>query len=527
MSCPRRDEILAVGALDDPERADHVRGCDDCRGRLAHLEQTFTTLRAAEVGLDGAARARVWQQLDAARAPTAGLRWPWLVLVPTAAAALTLLVLSSLRAPAPSDDELEAPAVVAGVLRSSEGGALVAGPLPRDTWLESREVLVLRVASARLTAQAGARLSLARGQDDRLWWARGQVSVVAGAHALELITPAARVRATDAAYTLEAHATRVVVEVSAGVVEVSRGDSYQAVRAGERAVVELPVAATSGGVDDTSHDTPIPGRVEPGVPGGPRPEDARRDDTSGGAARSTTERATTIDTPSEALRARVSDTLREPGPHRGTTSAERAPSSQEAAPPAASAAAALADARHYLGRDDRRAAALADAVVARAPESVEALLVAGDARRRQGLWLEAEQLYSRAVAHTDGAPFLEEASLRRAEAQAARADVDAALSSLSAARAARTDFLGPERAALEARLHLERGDDAQAYAALLGVEGSADRVLDAPRLQLARRLLHHDRARAVQVLAALVARGGASAREARELLGTDEPAPSP
>jgi hypothetical protein len=528
MSCPRRDEILAVGALDDPERAEHVRGCDDCRARLAHLEHTFATLRSAEVGLDGASRARVWRQVEAARSPAWSPGWPWLLGVPAAAAALTLLVLTSLRPPEPSDDELEAPVVVAGVLRASEGGALVAGPLPRDTWLETPDPLVLRVASARLTAQAGARLSLARGLDDRLWWARGQVSVVAGAHALELITPAARVRAADAAYTLEATATRVVIEVSTGVVEVSHGGVRRPVRAGERAVVELPAAATTAGDGEaTSHDPrpTRPAREAPVEAAAPMPAHATPDE-----ARPATERPAALDTPGETQRAHASDPIREPSPHRVAASERRGPSSREAVPPAASAAVALADARQYLGRDDRRAAALADAVVARAPESVEALLVAGDARRRQALWLEAEQLYRRAIEHPDGAPFLEEASLRRAEAQAARGEPGAALSSLSAARAARTDFLGPERAALEARLHLEGGHDEHAYAALLGAAGSNDRVLDAPRLQLARRLVQHDRARAAQLLEKLMARGGASASEAREILGADDtsvaPAPS-
>lgn len=495
MSCPRRDEILAVGALDDPERADHVRGCDDCRARLAHLEHTFATLRSAEVGLDGPSRARVWQQLDAARAPTAGLRWPWLVAVPTAAAALTLWVLTAVPgAPEPP----EAPRVVAGALRPTQGDVLPPGALPRDTWLEASEGLVLRVASARLSAEAGARLSLAPELDERLWWASGRTSVVVGARALELITPAARVRASDATYTLDATATRLVVEVRAGVVELSVGEARTQVRAGERKVVEVPPTR------DAAHPPPPAHAIAPSLPPAtvpsPSPEAGSPRDLPGVQPEATAPRASP------------------PSPATPRPRAERVAHS-----PATSSA--LADARHYLGRDDRRAAALADAVVARAPESVEALLVAGDARRRQGLWLEAEQLYRRAIEHPDGAPFLEEASLRRAEARAARGETAAALESLGAARRARTDFLGPERAALEARLHLTDGDDERAYAALLRAVDSTDRVLDTPRLQLARRLARHDRARAAQLLAPLIARGGASADEARALLGTDDTAP--
>lgn len=514
MSCPRRDELLAVGALDDPERAAHVRGCDDCRARLAHLEHTLGTLRSAEVGLDAAARARVWREVEAARAPARGLRWPWLIAVPATAAVLTLALLTHL--PRSTEGDEATPTVVAGTLRPTTGSAVEAGPLPRDVWLDAPQALVLRMASAQLTAEPGARLSLTSGPDDGLRWARGRVSVVAGARVLELITPAARVRAADATYTLEASEARVVVEVHAGVVELSQGRVLTTVRAGERAVVEAPATTPAPAHEASAVAAPASAEA-PGAPPSavedPRPSDRPTPHDAAPAATRSPEAC--APGPSDTPLPRARDAS--PADHRAPTPR----------PAAASAASALADARHFLGRDDRRAAALADAVVARAPESVEALLVAGDARRRQGLWLEAEQLYSRAVVHPDGAPFLEEASLRRAEAQAARGELVAALASLSAARAARTDFLGPERVALEARLHLERGDDERAYAALLRLADSTDRVLDTPRLQLARRSVSHDRARAAELLTTLVARGGAVAREARAILDTDDTTATP
>ncbi len=467
-ACPHRDALMRPGALEDGALRAHVASCADCTARAALQQETYAVLRADGAGLDAASRARVWAEVEARRDRGARRSWAWAALIP-AAAAIALAVVGTTE-PAPPDPR---PALVHGTATATEDGAPVPAELVAERWVDVSDGAELALGGARIRETRAARVAPAGPAEHALWLARGAVAVVVDAQIFEVVTPAGRVRARDARYDVALQAGGLEVVVRAGEVEVMTAEASRTLRAGERVVM-------------------------------------------GGSPRSS---AAAAPTPAAAPKASTEAAAPTPSPDATPPARASAPPSARTSP-AEPTARALADARHLLGRDDRRAAALADAIVARAPASVEALLIAADARRRQRLAGEAEQLYARAVAHPDGAPFLEEALLRTAELRSSRGDTAGALAALARAqRDARTRFLAPERAALEAQLHLGAGDVAAAAHALEVVSRSADRSLDRLRLDVARALLPLERARARVLLAPLTARADAIAAEARALLG--------
>jgi hypothetical protein len=179
------------------------------------------------------------------------------------------------------------------------------------------------------------------------------------------------------------------------------------------------------------------------------------------------------------------------------------------------------EARALVGKDDLRARAIAERVLAQrsgGTDEVEALLIAGDLRRRSGEAEEAERFYGRAAEHPAGESFAEEALLRRAAmlAELGRADRALAVLAECQARVGR-GALSSERAALAARVHLMRGAPAEAAAALEGLGSAPDRTLDRARIEVARRLAGADRDRARRLIAPLLSRSGSLGDEASAL----------
>lgn len=116
---------------------------------------------------------------------------------------------------------------------------------------------------------------------------------------------------------------------------------------------------------------------------------------------------------------------------------------------------------------------------------LEAWMLAADTHRRAGELERAEKLYRRVVAHADGAAYREEASLRRAALLAELGQKDQALRVLQTI--APGGNLRPERAALEARLLLDKNDLAGAARILEKFEDRRDPVLESIREEIERK----------------------------------------
>jgi hypothetical protein len=150
------------------------------------------------------------------------------------------------------------------------------------------------------------------------------------------------------------------------------------------------------------------------------------------------------------------------------------------------------------------------------PVDVESLMASADADRRAGNLAAAEKKYARAAEHPGGAPFREEASMRRASILAELGDGEAALALLDRTEGGK---LLPERTALKARLLLGRGDARESAAVL--ERGGDHHVVDLARLDTARALLPTDPRRAHALLLS-INREGALAVEARALAAQAE-----
>lgn len=165
----------------------------------------------------------------------------------------------------------------------------------------------------------------------------------------------------------------------------------------------------------------------------------------------------------------------------------------------------LQEARALIGRDDQRAVQIAEDVLARRPDAqseVVALMIAADGWRRRGGAREASEYYRQAIEHPSGAPFAEEAALRRATLLVELQQEQEALRTLEQARALDQGrgSLAPERSALTARLLWEQGRISEAAEVLLQ-EPAADRVLEEPRVRVAEAIASSDPERARRLIA--------------------------
>jgi hypothetical protein len=164
----------------------------------------------------------------------------------------------------------------------------------------------------------------------------------------------------------------------------------------------------------------------------------------------------------------------------------------------------LNEARKVVTRDAAKARDLAQGVLEEKPApalEIGALLVLADAQRRTGEWSAAASAYQKVAEHANGAPYAEEALLRRAQILSSPQPGEA----LSSLEAAKRRFPGgsllPERSVLEARLHLERNDPAAAADAIERTGGDRTLAVLRARVEVAEALLSSSPARAKSLVA--------------------------
>jgi hypothetical protein len=156
-------------------------------------------------------------------------------------------------------------------------------------------------------------------------------------------------------------------------------------------------------------------------------------------------------------------------------------------------------AREVLERDSPRAAEIAERVSQRsvpAEVRVEALAVLADAERRRGSLLQAARSYAKVIDHPRGRGYAEEAMMQRALLYVELKDYSSALNELTRLEAQYTSGVSaPERAALAAKIYLERGDARAAAKVLLEAKfDGRSRVFELRRREVARVLEDSDAA---------------------------------
>jgi tetratricopeptide (TPR) repeat protein len=142
---------------------------------------------------------------------------------------------------------------------------------------------------------------------------------------------------------------------------------------------------------------------------------------------------------------------------------------------------------------ERKARKQSPPVERAAPEpepEVKELLSSADQERRRGDWSAAAETYARVAEHKNGAPYAEEALLRRAQILAAHETIDGALAALSLARDRFPEgTLATERAVLEAQLYLRRFDAESAADAIERAGGERTLAVLRARLEVAEALV--------------------------------------
>ena len=523
MSCRFADLHLRAD-LDAAERGgllEHAEDCAACKARLELLEAARGAAVAPIPELSDAAAARWWAGIEAARAPRWRAllepRWSWGA---AAAAVALLLAIITLGLPRARHEGLAT--LEAGSARAAEGRAPWAAgeALPRGSWLELAPGSVLRVPGGVLEARTALLLSLPeRPEAQPIRVARGALSLGLdeARSPRPLVTEVAALAFTAGRYLLAVdEGGRLHLEVERGEarLETASGAIHR-VAAGQSATVAAQAAATAPELSGRRAPAPeapevAKGRATHALEGSEAPRAVEERGEGGVAAAAATGPA----------RAR-------PGAAEGppaSSSPPAEPPPAELAPPSAprsdqaSDRRALAEARALVRRDAPRATAIAEDVLARsseAPIEAEALMVAADGWRRRGEAERAAGYYQRALEHPGGAGFAEEAALRRAELLITLGRGAEARPILAAARRRFGDGgLAPERAAALAGVLLGAGEAEAAASVLEEVGAHRDRVLDAPRLEVARALLAAHPARARALAQPLLERPGPVGEEA-------------
>lgn len=463
MSCPRTAEIQRrLSPAELSAFTEHASACEECGRMLRRMDDAVRLLRADEVSpLPPGKRVELLSAVEA----KAGRRpRPLLWVAPLAVAAIVAAVmLFPKSAPDPR------PRVIAGPVTIASGalvdGALIQGAAKAGAGARIRfseaELSVLDAADLSFTVEA---VEMVRGE------ICFEVAQVDRAAPFAVQTPLARIEVVGTRFTLAVSRERTEVTVDRGRVRVIPMDgSPRILDAGGALTVERPVAAV-----------PPPPPAPPSVAPPPRPPPKK-----------------TPPKKTRKAKKKRAEVRSKSSPRR---QAER-----------------LDEARRVVRKDAARARALAEGVLEEKPAPVleiGALLVLADAHRRSGDAIEAAAAYAKVAGHPKGGPYVEEALYRRAQMLAAR-DPEAALAALAQA-AARTGAgsLGPERAVLEARLRLDRGDVSGAAAA---VEGREDRTLALLRMRvkIAEALVGRDSARAKALVAPFLEAGFPPALSAR------------
>lgn len=166
--------------------------------------------------------------------------------------------------------------------------------------------------------------------------------------------------------------------------------------------------------------------------------------------------------------------------------------------------AALTRARAILVEDGPEAQRIAERVLERraeGAEAVDALAVIADVHRRAGAHRRAAAFYARVAEHPAGEAYAEEARLRQARALLAVGDLESALAVVAVAqRRFEGGPLSPERAALQAKVWLRKGDPERAADGLESADPRALSVQAACR-EVARALDATDPERAARLRA--------------------------
>lgn len=322
--------------------------------------------------------------------------------------------------------------------------AVIAGVLllwPKDQvepgqWIDYAAAEVVELEGAKLAVKTPAKIAysnVALGRELRVF--RGTLEVDASwttPPPLDVETPHARILALGAKYRLDVQKDRTTIEVESGEARIMENGVERVLTAGQRAELGVVVAQVEK-IERVEEIAPAETAIEQ-----PVPEDRPR-----------------------------------PAPKKKQQSVEDA----------------ITEARAMVGKDDRRAVQLAEAVLERHPQpaaQIEAMMIAADAHRRAGELTVAQRRYAQVVGHSAAGAYREEAILRRAAVLADLGRSEEAIALLANAPAGGN--LRPERAALEARLRLERGDLDGAQRVLKTVEASNDRVLTPVRVRLEEKL---------------------------------------
>lgn len=556
MNCRLGPELLA----EDPAAFQrHAGTCLDCARLLREKERAYALLAAPPQGLSADRRADLWAGLQAARrAPD---RRPLYLGGGAALLAAAALALATVYAPRPAE--------VAVIVASAS-----TRPVTPQAWVELRPGEQLAIgARAQLIADAPALVwvdTLSTGLELRV--AQGQVRLlsVGEDRPLSLRTPTARLLliGAKARISVSRAGTEGVVESGQVVVERTLGGEQRLLAGGtisapaalERAQSagsssgELAAAPATAGSEAARGAAPAAAEAAPQAPdraplsaaaAGPldrasasAPASRAETRTSApGLSSSTTPRpepaaaiSAPASTPASSARATANPkaqsgpaaTASEPPP-RAPISPDPTPTIPAAEPRLSAPKAALQEAQSLLGKDDRRAAALAVEVYQQdvvGPDAGLALCIAADGYRRSGLAAKAAATYVQAAQHANVA---DEAAYRGATLLHQLGQDDQALAELERGRvSAPRGALAPERTLLEARIHLGRGRALAAASAIeRGGAPAEERSVDAGRLEVARALAAAEPQRARALLTLIIARRpaeSASWRAAKEIL---------
>lgn len=468
MSCPRTGEIQrALSPAELSAFTEHAKTCDACAPILAQLDGAVRTLREDEVPpLAPAKRVALLSAIEAkAAARPSPLRWA----APIVAVAMVVIAVLSFRLPEPSRPDPDLHVLIGPVVGH-------AGPLSAGDAIEG----AVRAAPGARISYRGAELSVIAAAEltfplEAVELTRGQVTFEVAPRKPQdrfaVDTPLARIEVVGTRFTLGVTEEQTKVAVEEGRVRVlPRFGASQMLDAGASVTIRRPIAKVPPPVDP-------PPKVE--VPPPKKP-------------------------PLRAVKPKP-----KPKPRR-RPQAER-----------------LDEARRVVRKDAARARALAEEVLEEKPApalEIGALLVLADAHRRTGEKARAAAAYRRVADHPNGAPYLEEALYRRAQMLVSRAPKEALEALVEASARISSGFLEPERAVLEARLRLERGDVPGAAAA---VERPKDRTLSLLRMrvEVAEALVARDPTRAKRMVTPVLEAKAAPDLTARARAIDEEVAP--
>ncbi len=533
-----------------------------------HLERGTEALKALPTGVDAVRRAKMLQNIEAARASRPAAWFRWAIGGGVAAAALAAgAVLLAPEGQAPGEHvrvadvqpthpaiEFAADAKVVSATRprlQTGSAKLVMPEVPPPT-----EPVRLDTPHARIELTMGEATVLVVDGVTTLeviagratWIVAGRTAFVEAGQRVQSGEPAATRAVDDAAIAAgEPAAERTsddaaIAEVDGLSPTPARSDATTARREGEVGAIEAAARSATARREATAIDRPS-GAIDP-TPGGERRAETSvgRDANArgaGGAETSVGRNTNTRDgSDADANAHDASDAMangRDDNARNDLTARDDRRSAPDAtsdpAVPGSSAARTtprapptdaetrsqqkqVEAARSLVRRDAAKAERMAAEVLELRPApKVEAgaLMVVADARRRAKDAAVAARLYARVAELPEGRELHEEALLRRAELLEGLGDLDDALSALDRAERLDAHSLAPERAALQLGLIQQRDGAAAAATRALTYSSLGGAAMARARLDIARAVHSTNPVAALVLLDAIRRHGGSRA----------------